>query len=405
MKKNKRIYSLVLLGIAFNFQCSMFNVAQAQVWDSLCVDPYRIDTADVGALKAEVNALAFFQNNEFSSRVQKGYTLPGAWLQPKLTFVPIPQIRIEAGAHLMFYGGANRYPNYAYHDVAQWKGNQHIHGVHALPYLRAQADFRHLTLVLGDIYGAQQHGLVLPLYNPEQNLSTDPEMGFQMLLDRRHVHLDLWINWQSYIFNLDTHQEAFTVGMNSTLLWNRDRDSRLQWETPVQLILQHRGGELDTTNAGVQTVMNAAVGLRMRYRPASQRVLNHLRTEVNLLGSWQQHGTLWPYDTGLAYHLAVQAQMLRGLDAEVGYVGAPRRFANLFGSPFFGTLSTRYPGETFSRMHTVYATVGYSYVFTPAYRLGARLDVYNYHSRQTSSTPLAFGVYLRVCPSFVLKRK
>lgn len=382
-----------------------FFTLQAEVWDTLCIDRYRIDSTEVGALKAEVNALAFFQNDELSSRVAKGYTLPGAWLQPKLAYTPIRQIRIEAGAHLMLYDGANRYPNYAYHDIVRWKGNQHTHGVHALPYLRAQADFRHLTLVLGDIYGAQNHGLVLPLFNPEQNLSADPEMGFQLLLDRRHVHLDLWLNWQSYIFNLDSHQEAFTVGMNSTILWNRDRSRRLQWETPIQVILQHRGGELDTTDMGVQTVMNGAIGLRMRYRSVRQRVLNHLRAEANLLGSWQQHGTLWPYDTGLALHTAVQAQMLRGLDAEVGYVCAPRRFANLYGSPFFGTLSTRYPGETFTRMHTLYASLGYTYVFTPAYRLGARLDLFSYNSRQTSAMPLAFGVYLRVCPSFLLNRK
>ena len=394
----KRLFAALVLHASF------FTL-QAEVWDTLCIDRYRIDSTEVGALKAEVNALAFFQNDELSSRVAKGYTLPGAWLQPKLTYTPIRQIRIEAGAHLMLYDGANRYPNYAYHDIVRWKGNQHTHGVHALPYLRAQADFRHLTLVLGDIYGAQNHGLVLPLFNPEQNLSADPEMGFQLLLDRRHVHLDLWLNWQSYIFNLDTHQEAFTVGMNSTILWNRDRSRRLQWETPIQVILQHRGGELDTTDMGVQTVMNGAIGLRMRYRPVRQRVLNHLRAEANLLGSWQQHGTLWPYDTGLALHTAVQAQMLRGLDAEVGYVCAPRRFANLYGSPFFGTLSTRYPGETFTRMHTLYASLGYTYVFTPAYRLGARLDLFSYNSRQTSAMPLAFGVYLRVCPSFLLNRK
>ncbi|MDE6634178.1 MAG: hypothetical protein K2J96_02820, partial [Bacteroidaceae bacterium] len=106
----------------------------AQVWDALCADSHRIDTTRVGELRAEVNALAFFQNNEFSSQIMKGYTLPGAWLQPKLTFAPLSQISLEAGAHLLLFNGANRYPNYAYHDIAQWKGNQHQHGVHALPY-------------------------------------------------------------------------------------------------------------------------------------------------------------------------------------------------------------------------------------------------------------------------------
>ena len=389
--------------------------SQAQTWDALCLDDYRIDTAQVGTLRASIDALAFFQNNEFSSRLQKGYTLPGAWLQPKLTYSPLRQLHIEAGAHLMLYDGANRYPNYAYHDIARWKGNQHTHGIHALPYFRAQADFRRLTLVLGNLYGAQHHRLVLPLFNPEQNLSTDPEMGFQLLLDRPHVHLDTWINWQSYIFELDSHQEAFTVGVNSTLRWNRDQSAPLQWETPVQVILQHRGGEQDTTSMGVQTVCNASVGLRMTWRPvpssldantsnAKHSPLSALRAEVNALGSYQQHGDLWPFDTGFAVHAAVSATLWQRLGLEMGYVGIPRQYANLFGSPFFGTLSTKHSGLTFSGMHTLYATASYTYVFTPAYRLGAQLDVYSPHSPGVRATCFGFGLYLRIHPSFVLKK-
>ena len=395
------------LGVGlFILHSSIFNLAHAQVWDTLCVERYRIDTVDVGALKAEVNALAFFQNNEFSSRVLKGYTLPGGWLQPKLTYTPMRQVHLEVGAHLMFYDGANRYPNFAYSDIAKWKGNQHTHGVHALPYLRAQADFQRLTLVLGDIYGAQNHGLILPLYNLEQNLSADPEMGFQLINDRRHNHLDMWINWQSMIYRLDSHQEAFTVGVNNTLRWNRDAGKRIQWETPVQIILQHRGGEIDTTNTGVQTVVNGSIGARMTWRPL-KRKLNSLRAEANVLGSWQQHGSLWPFDTGLAVHTAVSLTMLKNLNLEVGYVGAPRQFANLYGSPFFGTISIRHRAQnlTFRGMHTAYANVGYAYTFAPGYSLAAQLQLYSIHSKGLDALPFGFGIYMRIDPSFVLKRK
>ena len=329
-----RLRSLLLTGLLLAgglYEC------KAQTWDTLCRDEYRIDTAEVGSLNAEIDALAFFQNNEFSSKLQKGYTLPGAWLQPKLTISPLAQLHIEAGAHLMFYDGANRYPNYAYHDIVKWKGNQHRHGVHALPYLRAQADFKRLTLMLGDLYGAQNHRLILPLFNPEQNLSTDPEMGFQLLLSRPRIHLDTWINWQSYIFEMDSHQEAFTVGVNSTLLWNRDKTKSLQWETPVQVILQHRGGEQDTTSMGVQTVSNASVGLRMTWRPSTSAAsppsdvrpgaLTALRAEVNALASYQQHGTLWPFDMGFAIHGSVRATLWQRLGLELGYVGIPRQYA------------------------------------------------------------------------------
>lgn len=396
----KRLITLLILHSA------LFTLhSHAQVWDSLCIDRYRIDTTDVGTLRAEVNALAFFQNNEYSSKVMKGYTLPGAWLQPKLTCNPISKIRLEVGAHLMLFDGANRYPNYAYHDIATWKGNQYQHGIHALPYLRAQADFRRLSIVLGDIYGAQNHRLVLPLYNPEQNLSADPEMGFQLLLDRPRIHLDLWLNWQSYIFDLDTHQEAFTVGTNATLLWNRDKSRPLQWETPVGMLIQHRGGEQDVTNLGVQTLCNGSVGLRMTYRPRAASRLNQLRAEANALGSWQQSGSLWPFTTGFALHTALSATLLRGLHAELGYVGVPRQYANLFGSPFFGTISLKNPGLTFRGMHTAYATLGYSYLFTPQYRLGAQFDLYDCNSKGMSALTFGFGLYLRVCPSFRLTRK
>ena len=378
--------------------------AHADVWDTLCIDNYRVDTAETGALKAEVNALAFFQDNELSGKLMKGYTLPGAWLQPKLSITPIPQIHLEAGVHLMLYHGANRYPNYAYHDIATWKGDQYQRGVHALPYFRAQANVKNLVLVLGDIYGAQNHQLIRPMFNPEQNLSTDPEMGFQMLLDRRHVHLDLWLNWQSYIFNLDTHQEAFTVGINSTIHWNRDKSKSLQWETPLQILLQHRGGEQDITNAGVQTLCNGSAGLRLTYKPKGRNVLTSLRAETNVMGSWQQHGTIWPFDTGLALHAGVNAVFFRDLNVELGYFASPRQYANLFGSPLFGTISLKYPGVTYEGMHTPYASVGYAHQFTSAYRLGAQVDLYNTCTKGSSNFLFDFGVYLRVCPDFVLKK-
>ncbi len=361
-----------------------------------------VDSNSVGQLRAEIDALAFFRNNEYSSRVMKGYTLPGAWLEPKLTYTPLRQIQLEAGAHLLFFDGANRYPCYAYHDIALWKGEQYQHGVHALPFFRAQANLKHLSIILGDIYGATAHQLILPLFNPEQQFSADPEMGFQILLNRKHVHHDTWINWQSYIFNLDSHQEAFTVGLNSTILWNRDMDKNIQWETPIQFIIQHRGGEQDTTSLGVQTVCNGSIGLRMNYFPNNNKTFQKLRTEVNMLGSWQQHGTLWPFDTGLALHASARATAFNNLEVEVGYVGVPSQYANLYGYPYFGTLSTKFPGTTFRGMHTPYASASYSYTFAHDYTLAADIDIYSAHSRNLSALAFGFGISLHVNPSFLI---
>lgn len=378
-------------------------IAQAQLWDKMCCDEYRLDTADTQALKLELNALSFFRDNEYDSHIVKGYSLPGTWLQPKLTYNPISSIHVEVGAHAMILNGANKHPNYAYHDIATWKGSQYQSGAHVLPWFRAQADLKHLSVVLGDIYGAQNHRLIDPMFNPEQNISADPEMGFQLLLDRKHIHLDTWLNWQSYIFKEDTHQEAFTVGINSTIKWN-NKPSRVQWSTPIQLLIQHRGGEQDTTQLGVQTLCNASIGVRMDYTLVNTRALTLFTAEANVLGSYQQSGNLWPFDTGMAAHAAVGATLWDRMGLRLGYLEAPKQYANLYGSPFLGTISIKEPGRTFQGMHTAYLRADYTHTFACAYKLGAQVEAISANTPGEHDLCFSMGIYLRVDPSILLKK-
>ena len=150
----------------------------------------------------------------------------------------------------------------AYQDIAHWKGDQYQKVSHALPWFRAQVALSdHVNIVLGDLYGAANHNLIEPLYNPELNMVADPEMGLQLLYNSRRFDLDVWVNWESFIFREDIHQEAFTVGLSTRFKFN-DPDSRFHFYAPLQVLVQHRGGELDTilTNS-VRTLMNGAVGI------------------------------------------------------------------------------------------------------------------------------------------------
>ena len=60
---------------------------------------YSVDTAKINTLGLELEALAFFKDNEFDGNVQNGYSLPGVRLQPRLTYTPIRQIKLELGLH------------------------------------------------------------------------------------------------------------------------------------------------------------------------------------------------------------------------------------------------------------------------------------------------------------------
>lgn len=100
----------------------------------------------------------------------------------------------------------------AYQDIAHWKGDQYQKGFHALPWFRAQVALSdHVNIVLGDLYGAANHNLIEPLYNPELNMVADPEMGLQLLYNSRRFDLDVWVNWESFIFREDIHQEALRL--------------------------------------------------------------------------------------------------------------------------------------------------------------------------------------------------
>ena len=376
--------------------CLIVQSLCAQMWDQLARSSYRIRQSDLRALRVEVDALTFFRDNEYSSKLTKGYSLPGLWLEPKLVYTPLSQIELELGAHALIFNGANKYPCYVYHDVGRWKGSQHQHGAHALPWLRAKADFKHLTVVMGDIYGGQNHRLAVPLWNAEANLSQDPEMGFQLLWDRNkigtsgiwNVHMDTWLNWQSYIFEEDSHQEAFTVGsaweVGLLPAW-----SKVKWYMPLQLVIQHRGGEQDTTSMGVQTLCNASAGLGMHWYPLTHAV-KQVTAEASVLATYQQSGTLWPFDTGVAYHVTAGADFRRG-------------------NPFFSTLSVR-DGESHRGITTAYLRADYHYTFHHDYVLGAEAEAYQCWLGRSTLRPksdelnFSFGIYLRLHPSILLKK-
>ena len=371
------------------------------MWDHLATSPYRHDTADVRALKVELESISFFRDNEFSSQLTDGYSLPGLWVQPKLTYIPLRQIKLELGLQALIFNGANRYPNYVYHDIALWKGNQYTKAMHVLPWFRAQADFRRVSIVLGNIYGGQNHGLIEPLFNPETNLTQDPEMGLQILWDRPHLHADIWLNWQSYIFREDTHQEAFTVGMNWRTMLNAP-ESRLHWFLPVQLVAQHRGGEQNIAHRAVETIWNASAGVGLCWN-ANMRVFKTLTAETNGLLSYQQTGDLWPFKSGVAGHAAVRLGLWRFLETGVSYFYAPRHFVSLYGSHFYSTLSVK-DEQDYGKLQTAAAHVRFHHTFARGYTLGADAEAFQTWQGGKNEFSFSFGIYLRINPSFLIKR-
>lgn len=384
----------------------------AQINESVFQSAAAIDSSSVGELRFELDNVNFFKDDEFAGGFQKGYTLPGFWIQPKLVYFPLKNIKVELGAHLLHYWGAKKYPCYAYHDIAKWSGSQYHKGFHALPWFRAQVDFsRRFSLVLGDIYGVANHQLIEPLYNPEMNLMADPEAGVQLLYNSSRFFLDVWVNWQSFIFREDTHQEAFIIGLSSKINLN-DPSAKVNVYLPVQLMAQHRGGEIDTiyTNS-VQTLMNGALGLGAVWN-TGHSLVNKVGIEADAAFSYQQAGHLWPFDTGWGTYLRMYADCRR-LRVKAAYWQC-KKFVSLTGSPFYNAISMQDEGTVFHSPKMVCAGLEYTYPFAKAFAVGADLDVYCHLKGdkslatgelvpKSSATSFSAGVYLRINPSILIK--
>lgn len=364
------------------------------------------------SLRLMVESLLFFQDNEYDGGMTKGYTLPGAWLQPRLIYTPQANIQLELGLHALTYHGANKYPNYAFRDIALWKGSQYQEGAHILPVFRAVARLGNFTLVLGDLYARDNHGLILPLYNPELLITADPEKGFQLRYERPRYQLDTWVDWQSFIFDQVHHQEAFTIGLNQKIWLTNPRNTRFSLTTPIQILAQHRGGEQDATEMGVQTISNASLGLHARWH-VGQKVLNAVEFEAHRLLAYQQAGDMWPFNVGHAWWAGAAVDMFSALRCRLGAFMA-KDFVSLYGVPFFSTLSTKVVGGRFSSINTAYWGLEYSKVLGKYITLGAKLNGYLTGVGQlavpngevrSSEVQHAFsvGLYLRANPNFLLR--
>ena len=372
---------------------------------------YRLDSLRTRALYLNIDNLFFFKNNENNGTLMKGYTLPGAWVNPKISYQPLPSLKVEGGVYMLVYDGAYKYPNYAYQDISKWKGMHYQKGTHMLPFFRGQLNFGNLHFVLGNLYGGSNHRLMLPIYNPELNLTADPEAGFQIIYDSPRFHLDTWINWQSFIFEIDTHQEAFVAGLSSEVKFNSPQ-SKVHWYAPLQVVTQHRGGEQDE-GGSVETFINGAAGVGMLWNVGNSG-LRKLNWEASVLGYYRQKGAMWPFEKGAGVYTTVKA-VFKYWALQTGVFSCDN-FISLFGNTHFGAVSTKYQGGYYDkRPVTGFLIADYSRTYAKLYSFGIKGEMYYQLSDKLvydkplendkgRNVGLSIGAYLRLNLDFMLKK-
>lgn len=388
--------------------------AGAQTDSLICYTPTDISPEGRGELRFNLDNITFVRDNEYKGSLAKGYTLPGIWVEPTIGYQPLRNLTLEVGLHALHYWGANKYPNLNYSDLAEWKGEQTQKGFHCLPVFRAHLQLTPaFHVVLGTIYGKTNHGLVTPLYNEELNLSADPEAGVQLLVNTRPFSLDAWVNWESFIFNDDNHQESFTFGVSTRFRPSR-REARVQTYIPLQAVFQHRGGEInpDAKDRVVKTWLNAAAGFGLDI-PFAARVPLGLNLEATAAFYRQQTGSALPFDEGAGIYARAALNVWR-CRASLGYWHC-HNFISIFGNPHFGTVNVGRDGTTYRNPSMLTAHAEYTQKLGRGFAFGVSTDVFGLLSadvrsadagyvRQKGTLSFSAGMYLRINPSFLLKK-
>jgi len=383
----------------------------AQVSEKVFRTDYRLDTLKTGSLSVDIDNISFFRNIESPKTIVPGYTLPGFWLQAKAVYHPAENVKLEAGVHSLWFWGADSYPAYAYSKLADWNDGRSSCAAHLSPYFRAQVALSpQVNIVLGNLYGGASHRLVEPLYNPELNLTADPETGVQLLYDTRWLHLDGWVNWETFIYNMDTKQEAFTAGISALFQANKPGST---WYVyfPLQALAQHRGGQIDDTDLPVQTMVNGALGAGIEHN-TDGRLLQKLSLEIDMLASRQLAGDLWNFKRGSGIYVAASAELMNVRVKTAWW--RSKDFIAMYGNPLFGVMSMSSQDTYFVNPKTLSFSGEYTRTVAKGCSLGIDFDFYvrlpgtvidSFGSYPGSTTTMyTFGIYLRVNPSFLIKK-
>lgn len=231
----KILFLIVLTGIIYSSEAQILN-------DSL---EYRIrpDSLKTGELHLSIHNFNYLRNYEYFNKIQDGYTLFGAQLEPQLVYYPHPRLAVSAGVHLRKdFGGRGIYRTYPMFSIKYQKGNT--------------------TLINGVLEGNIHHRMAEPLYDFEKKITEPLEYGTQFIISRRNLFLDAFINWKRMIYKPSPDQEQILGGLSADI--HLIRNSKIDLAIPIQLTIFHQGGQIDVNPNPLQTLVNTALGFKIR---------------------------------------------------------------------------------------------------------------------------------------------
>jgi hypothetical protein len=276
-----------------------------------------------GDLSLRIKSINFIEDNEFYNPIVEGYTLLGFFIQPELIYTPSGKVSIRAGAHILKYYGTEKFSQIR-------------------PVFSTSLYFSEKTsLTLGTLSGPDKHHFLDPHFYDERLYNEYVEDGIQLTHVNDHIFTDAWISWENYIFKGDSTREQFTVGESFRYTSSPIADF-IGIEVPVQLQLKHRGGQISDYPEEVESVINAAAGLRVNFDLAEKRSGQAGIEYLQFVNQLQAGDTISGISKGNASWIRLHYSY-KTFQFATGYWHGHDFFAPN-GNPIYGSVSDYQPG-------------------------------------------------------------
>ena len=239
-----------------------------------------IEAKDSNTIQLSYSNLFYFSDYEFFHQIQTGYTLFGSWQYPRISIIPNKWLKLEAGVLAQKDFGDNDFSK-------------------ILPTFSLQLQHKDLRFLFGAIEGNQAHQLIEPLMNYDRVIERPIEEGFQFKINEPQLQTDIWLDWEfRQKINADQPEEL-TGGFSFSYTLTKPAKP-WQIKIPLQIIISHKGGQLDTNHSVVSTTIDHAKGLWIEWNnPGKHHWLQQIRTDGYHIGyTHSQDGKLFPYNNG-----------------------------------------------------------------------------------------------------------
>ncbi|MBE9511754.1 MAG: hypothetical protein IMY71_12830 [Bacteroidetes bacterium] len=304
---------------AFHFMVLLFffliPFTKAQYTDSIFQDQIIIDPANKNNLSLKITNANFVRNNEYFAPFAEGYTLIGYFIQPELKFQPGEKTMFSAGIHFLKYSGLEHFSQYLPAFSFHYKPGKHF------------------TFILGTLQGSLNHQMEDHMLSFEKYYTHNLENGTQFLFNFNNFRSDLWVNWEQFITKGDPFRERLVFGTSSEISFNNS-DNSLRALIPLQTLMIHKGGQIDSSPLPVETYLNSATGLDISIKTSTEKVIG-FRTLFSTFNDLTKK-EIYPYQKGTAFYFKTYLETNR-TDFSLGYWKG-NRFITPKGNPLFSSV-------------------------------------------------------------------